>query len=86
MIIQVKDFAQGTRSKDDYGIVGLLLNCIVNNKNTIIDRETNGSEWRKIGLIFHPDRIKRDPAKDFMKKTGYSEEKMLMLSQIQSQL
>ena len=86
LIIQVKNFAQDTRSKDDYGIVGLLLNCIVNNKNTIIDRETNGSEWRKIGLIFHPDRITKDQAKDFMKKTGYTEEQMLMLSQIQSQL
>ena len=86
MIIQVKDFAQGTRSKDDYGIVGLLLNCIVNNKNTIIDRETNGSEWRKIGLIFHPDRIERPQAKEFIDKTGYTKEQMFMLSQIQSEL
>ena len=86
LIIQVKDFAQGTRSKDDYGIVGLLLNCIVNNKNTIIDRETNGSEWRKIGLIFHPDRIERPQAKEFIYKTGYTKEQMFMLYQIQSEL
>ena len=86
LILKVKDFAQDTRSKDDYGIVGLLLNCIVNNKNTIIDRETNGSEWRKIGLIFHPDRITKDTAKTFMQKTGYTEEQMFMLSQIQSDL
>jgi hypothetical protein len=86
LIIQVRKFAEDTRSKDDYGILGLLFNCIVNNKNTIIDREKNGSEWRKIGLIFHPDRIEKPQARDFRDKTGYTIEQMLMLSKIQSEL
>ena len=86
LIIQVNEFAQKTKSKHDQGIAGILLNCIVVNKNTAIDREKRNSEWRKLGMILHPDRIGAGNIKKFMEKTDYSKEQMHALSQIYTDL